>query len=174
MGLKRIIFWKETVRRNCSSLEEYIEKIKNSSFYADEPEIRAISKIKEAWIAIYDELRKTWKIIKDKTGIKPKKIAFICYQDTGADLLCHYNAIKLINRNQSIESKRNNCQSKKDISKDNEVESNKSSELKIYIWNARSLSSFTKKSFLIDIISNELPDLAFISETFLLDQKICM
>ena len=51
------------------------------------------------------------------------------------------------------------------------MESHKSTELKIFIWNSRSLSSFTKKSFLIDIISNELPDLAFISETFLLDTE---
>ena len=104
------------MERNCSSLEEYVEKI--SSFYADEPEIRAISKIKEAWIAIYDELRKTWKIIKDKEGIKPKKVAYICYHDTGADLSCHYNTIKSINGKQSKEPKGNDAQSEKNISKE--------------------------------------------------------
>ena len=37
------------------------------------------------------------------------------------------------------------------------------------IWNARSLSSSTKKCFLIDIVRNESPDIVIISETFLLD-----
>ena len=97
----------------------------------------------EAWIAIYDELRKTWKIIKDKEGIKPKKIAYICYHDTEADLSCHYNAIKSTKGKQNKEQKRNNAQNEKNISKEYGEESNKSSELKIFIWNARSLSSFT-------------------------------
>ena len=43
------------------------------------------------------------------------------------------------------------------------------SELKIMIWNARSLCKYVKKTFVIDIISNEHPDIALISETFLLD-----
>ena len=35
-----------------NSLDEYVKKIELTSFYADEPELIAISKIKKIWIAI--------------------------------------------------------------------------------------------------------------------------
>ena len=47
-GLDEDIF----LERNCNSLEEYVNKIELTSFYADEPELIAISKIKKIWIAI--------------------------------------------------------------------------------------------------------------------------
>ena len=40
------------LERNCNSLDEYVKKIELTSFYADEPELIAISKIKKIWIAI--------------------------------------------------------------------------------------------------------------------------
>ena len=35
------------LERNCNSLDEYVKKIELTSFYADEPELIAISKIKK-------------------------------------------------------------------------------------------------------------------------------
>ena len=40
------------LERNCNSLDEYVKKIELTSFYADEPVLIAISKIKKIWIAI--------------------------------------------------------------------------------------------------------------------------
>ena len=41
------------LERNFNSFEKYVKKIELTSFYADEPELIAISKIKKIWIAIY-------------------------------------------------------------------------------------------------------------------------
>ena len=43
-------------------------------------------------------------------------------------------------------------------------------KIKILFRNAGSLKSFIKKSFIIDILSIEKPELAIISKTFLLDE----
>ena len=79
---------------NFSSLQEYADKIRLNSFYADEPELISISRIKNIWIAIFDELRKTWKNIKCNNNIKPSNIVFISFKDTRSDLSSNYNAIK--------------------------------------------------------------------------------
>ena len=74
------------MERNCSLLQEYADKIRLNSFYAYEPELISISRIKNIWIAIFDESRKTWKIIKSNNNIKPSNIAFISFKDTYSDL----------------------------------------------------------------------------------------
>ena len=65
--------------RNCSSLNEYINKIKNTNFYADEPELLAIAKIKRIWISIYNKQFKNWNILKNSENAKPNNIAFIYF-----------------------------------------------------------------------------------------------
>ena len=47
------------LERNCTSLQEYVDKMRLNSFFVDEPELISISRIKNIWIAIFDELRKT-------------------------------------------------------------------------------------------------------------------
>ena len=47
---------------------------------------------------------------------------------------------------------------------------NDKTKLKVLIWNARSLYSYAKKLFLIDILRNKQPDIVIVSETFLLDE----
>ena len=156
------------LERNCSSFEEYTNKVKTNSFYAEEPELIEISKVKKIWISIYDELRKKWKIIKDKDNSKPSGLAFIIFQDTGSDLSCHYNAIREI-KTQKRELLKSNDVNMSQSFRNKEKSKEPQSQLKIMIWNARSLCNYTKKAFIIDIMSNEYPDIAIISETFLLD-----
>ena len=43
-------------------------------------------------------------------------------------------------------------------------------KLKIITWNARSLFNYVKKIFLVDILRTEAPDIAILSETFLLEE----
>ena len=43
--------------------------------------------------------------------------------------------------------------------------------IKIMMWNARSLNDITKKIFLSDIISNNTPDILVIMEIFLIDDS---
>ena len=48
-------------------------------------------------------------------------------------LSCHYNEIKSKNGKQNKKPKRNSTQSEKNVSKEYGIESNKSTELKIFI-----------------------------------------
>ena len=161
------------LERNCTSLQEYVDKIRLNSFFVDEPELISISRIKNIWIAIFDELRKTWRIIKSKNDIKPINIAFISYRDTNCDLTGHYNAIKLNdNSNNRVKISPNNKIIKENINPNKDMLPNniKEVKLKIITWNARSLFNYVKKIFLVDILRTEAPDIAILSETFLLEE----
>ena len=84
--------------RNCSSLNEYINKIKNTNFYADEPELFAIAKIKRIWISIYNKQLKNWNILKNSENVKPINIAFIYFNNKrNNDFSNHYNALNFNN-----------------------------------------------------------------------------
>ena len=67
------------LERNCSSLEEYANKVKIIPFIPMNLDLIAISKVKRVCISIYDEQRKKWKIIKDKENSKPSGLAFIIF-----------------------------------------------------------------------------------------------
>ena len=111
-----------------------------------------------------DRNKNTWRIIKNDQNSKPLGIAFICFHDTGNDLPFHYNAIKLFSK--CIPESQINIEKKQEKHKNERINL---AEIKVMIWNARSLSSSTKKCFLIDIVRNESPYIVIISETFLLD-----
>ena len=85
----------------------------------------------------------------------------------------NYNEIKLndnINNKEKINS--NNKIIKENINPNRNVPSNNIKEvnLKVIIWNARSLFNYVKKIFLVDILRTEAPDIAILSETFLLEE----
>lgn len=126
--------------------------------------MRAISKIKNIWIAINNRTRKTWEIIKHEIDKKPERIAFISYYDTNNDLSCHYDAIKF--RNVKTEER---IKKESQILLEKSNENKKGNTFKILIWNAKSLYQHVKKLFLIDILRNENPEIVIVSETFLLD-----
>ena len=111
-----------------------------------------------------DRNKNTWRIIKNDQNSKPLGIAFICFHDTGNNLPFHYNAIKLFSK--CIPESQINIEKKQEKHKNERINL---AEIKVMIWNARSLSSSTKKCFLIDIVRNESPYIVIISETFLLD-----
>ena len=75
------------LERNCESLLDYADHIRLKSFYADEPELITIAKLKKIWIAIYNETRKNWNIIKNNVNEKPRDIAFISFTGKKMDFL---------------------------------------------------------------------------------------
>ena len=156
------------LERGCETLAEYAEKIRNTNLYADEPELRAISKAKNIWIAIFDSTRSTWKIIKNPNNEKPVNIAFISFKDTNEDLSSHYDAIKYYIIQDNHKTLTNNLQLE-DSTHSSKLDMKKE-KVKILVWNSRSLNALVKKLFLVDILRNETPDIALISETFLLDR----
>ena len=88
MAKRRLLFGKKLY-----FLLTIAQQSKSNSFYSDEPELMAISKVKRILISIYDEQRKKKMIIKDKEKSISNGLAFISYQDTGTDLSYHYNFI---------------------------------------------------------------------------------
>ena len=69
-------------KRECNILQEYVNKIRTTIFYADEPEFNAISKIKKIWISTYNSNSNNWKIIKYKENEKPINIAYLIYNNS--------------------------------------------------------------------------------------------
>ena len=102
---------------------------------------------------------------KYKMDSKPINIDFVTFHDTGFDISNHYNALKVnmnrVNHNFLIGNS--------ELNKKGNILNDKT-KLKVLIWNARSLYSYAKKLFLIDILRNKQPDIVIVSETFLLDE----
>ena len=92
------------LERNCESLLDYAEHIRLKSFYADEPELITIAKLKKIWIAIYNETRKNWNIIKNNVNEKPRDIAFISFTERKMDLSDHYETINIKKIKDNIDS----------------------------------------------------------------------
>ena len=147
--------------RNCENKYEFTEKIKNGNFYADHLEIYMLSKLLNIIIAIFIENKGKWEIIKHTDVSKPDKIALINFEESSHEIGNHYNA--LIIKGNDLRGIIEN----KQISQDNLTTEN---NVKILIWNARSLNDVTKRIFLADILNNNTPDIAIILETFLLDE----
>jgi len=59
--------------RNCKNIQELAEKIKNRNFYADHLEIYFLSKLLNIIIAIYNENKNKWDLIKHDEVIKPSE-----------------------------------------------------------------------------------------------------
>ena len=132
------------LERNCESLLDYTDHIRLKSFYADEPELITIAKLKKIWIAIYNETRKNWNIIKNNVNEKPRDIAFISFTGKKMDLSDHYEAINIKkikdNTNSIIELKK---KKELNLNYSNKIDT-KTIDLKIITWNARSLFNYTK------------------------------
>ena len=93
--------------------------------------------------------------------MQPIKIAFINFEESSHEIGNHYNALIIKGNNLRDKIER------KGISQDSIITEN---NVKILIWNARSLNDVTKRVFLADILNNNTPDIAIIIETFLLDE----
>lgn len=108
--------------------------------------------------------------IKNKPDSKPLNIAFIAFIDKNNDLSNHYEALKIESQNNINPNQKINPFHDINTYNNNINPANNNVKIKVLIWNARSLNSFIKKSFIIDILRIEKPELAIISETFLLDE----
>lgn len=146
--------------RNCDNIIEFSEKIKNKNFYAEHIEIYFLSKLMNIYIAIFNQKRNKWDIIKHIDVKSPSAISYVIFKESSHEIGNHYDTflMKNIKYTRYLEetTRENNNIITNDI-------------LKIMIWNARSLNDITKKLFLSDIISNNTPDITVIMETFLLD-----
>lgn len=146
--------------RNCDNIIEFSEKIKNKNFYAEHIEIYFLSKLMNIYIAIFNQKRNKWDIIKHIDVKSPSAISYVIFKESSHEIGNHYDTflMKNIKYTRYLEetTRENNSIITNDI-------------LKIMIWNARSLNDITKKLFLSDIISNNTPDITVIMETFLLD-----
>ena len=148
--------------RNCKNKHELAEKIRNRNYYADHLEIYLLSKLLNIIIAIYNERRGKWVIIKHDETKNPIGIVFLNFKETDYELTNHYDALLLNGRTgtgQKI-SLHNAYQYSKNYQEDT---------LDTLIWNVRSLNDMTKRMYLADIISNNSPDIVILLETFLLD-----
>jgi hypothetical protein len=146
--------------RNCDNIIEFSEKIKNKNFYAEHIEIYFLSKLMIIYIAIFNQKRNKWDIIKQIDVKSPSAISYVIFKKSSHEIGNHYDTFLMKNIKYTRyleETKRGN----------NNIITN--DILKIMIWNARSLNDITKKLFLSDIISNNTPDITVIMETFLLD-----
>ena len=112
------------------------------------------------YIAIFNQKRNKWDIIKHIDVKSPSAISYVIFKESSHEIGNHYDTflMKNIKYTRYLEetTRENNNIITNDI-------------LKIMIWNARSLNDITKKLFLSDIISNNTPDITVIMETFLLD-----
>ena len=135
------------LERNCESLLDYADHIRLKSFYADEPELITIAKLKKIWIAIYNELRKNWNIIKNNANEKPRDIAFISFTERKMDLSDHYETINIKKIKDNIDSIIELKKKKElNLNYSNKIDT-KTIDLKILTWNARSLFNYIKKNF---------------------------
>ena len=97
--------------RNCINKKEFAEKVKNANFYGDHPEIHLLSKLLNSIIAIYNESKDRWTIIKHAKTTNPSKLALINFTESTHELGNLYDAfiiqkasqrkIELINKMQN-------------------------------------------------------------------------
>ena len=146
--------------RNCKNIQEFAEKVKNRNFYADHIEIYFLSKLLNIIIAIYNENKNKWDLIKHDEVIKPSEIAYIIFKESSYENANHYDAFLIKRENKFKISTYQPYKYKKAYQEE---------KLQTLIWNVRSLNDVTKRLYLADIISNNTPDIVILLETFLLD-----
>lgn len=112
------------------------------------------------YIAIFNQIRNKWNIIYHVDVKNLCAISFIIFKESTHEIGNHYDIflmknIKYTGYTAELTNGNNNI-----ITNDN---------IKLMMWNARSSNDITKKIFLLDIISNNTPNILIIMEKFLLD-----
>ena len=161
----------------CKTKYEYIKKLRRNGEYANDITLEAIVKNTNIIIGIYKDDKRyennPWTIIDIPKEKKIKGIILIHLLQGDAKGTGHYSAIKLFNNHNLGKISFNdfeNIKSERKRERGADLEMFNTNEIKILIYNCRSIRDYMKKIFLLDLLRNFDIDVALLQETFLIEE----
>ena len=165
-----IIFEEE----NCKTKSEYITKIRKNGEYANDIALEALAKQNYLIIGIYKEDQRyennPWTIIDIPENKKIKGVILIHLLQGNATGTGHYSGIKLFDNHnlgkitfEDIER----IKKQENLNQNSDIEMLNTNELKVLIYNCRSIRDYMKRIFLLDLLRNYDIDIALLQETHL-------
>ena len=160
----------------CKTKYKYANKLRKNGAYANDIALEAIAKMTNFLIGIYksDERYKQnpWTII-DTSNDEYKGIILLHFNQGDPKGTGHHSGIKLFNQH-NLGSIRIKDFQKANIAKINilkeDIDMNETNNIKVLIFNCRSIRDFHKKIFLLDVLRCYEIDIALIQETFLIEE----
>ena len=161
----------------CKTKNEYVKKLRKNGEYANDIALEAIAKYTDIIIGIYKEDKRyennPWTIIDIPKEKKIKGVILIHLLQGDAKVTGHYSAIKLFNNHNLGKITFNdfeNIKPERKRERDSDIEMFNTNEIKILIYNCRSIRDYMKKIFLLDLLRNFDIDVALLQETFLIEE----